>query len=154
MEVETLNGWSFLNRSNVVNMVKRSGNQFTTMLPILVGVVLLMGLFNTLIPGEVLASIFSTNTILNTLWGACFGSILTGNPVNSYIIGGELLQRGVSLLAVTALLITWVTVGMVQLPAEMAALGRRFAIVRNAICFILSLPIAFITVAVINLVTG
>jgi hypothetical protein len=124
------------------------------MLPILVGVVLLLGLFHSLVPGEILASLFSSNTILNTLWGACFGSILAGNPVNSYVIGGELLDRGVSLLAVTALLITWVTVGLVQLPAEMAALGRRFALVRNAICFLLSLPIALITVAIINLVAG
>lgn len=153
MKVDVLNQWSFLNSSNVANTLKRSGNQFATMLPILVGVVLLMGLFNTLVSGKILASIFSNNTILDTLCGACFGSIFTGNPVNSYVIGGELLRRGVSLFAVTALLITWVTVGLVQLPAEIAALGRRFAILRNALCFILSLPIAFLTVAIINIVT-
>jgi len=123
------------------------------MLPILVGVVLLMGLFNTLVPSKTLASIFSNNTILNTLWGACLGSILTGNPINSYVIGGELLQRGISLFAVTALLIAWVTVGIVQLPAEIAALGKRFAILRNAICFLLSLPIAFLTATTINILT-
>jgi predicted Fe-Mo cluster-binding NifX family protein len=153
-EVGGLDRWSFLNAGNVTSALKRSGNQFAAMLPILISVVLLMGLFNVLVPGELLASLFSGNALLDTLWGACFGSILAGNPVNSYVIGGELLNRGVSLFAVTALIIAWVTVGLVQLPAEMAALGRRFAFLRNALCFLLSLPIALITVIILNIVTG
>lgn len=152
--IERMSRRSLVERSVFSNALKRSVNQFAAMLPILAGVVLLIGLFNALVPKEILASLFSGNAILDTLWGACFGSILAGNPVNSYIIGGELLRQGVSLFAVTALIITWVTVGLVQLPAEMAALGRRFAILRNAICFIFSLPIALITVAVLNIVTG
>lgn len=149
-----LNRWRFLDASNITSALRRSVNQFATMLPILIGVVLLIGLFNALVPAELLASLFSGNAILDTLWGACFGSILAGNPVNSYVIGGELLKRGVSLFAVTALIITWVTVGLVQLPAEMAALGKRFALLRNAICFILSIPIALITVVILNIVAG
>ncbi len=90
--------------------------------------------------------------MLDTLWGACFGSILAGNPINSYVIGGELLKYGISLFAVTALIITWVTVGLVQLPAEIAALGRRFALLRNALSFVLSIPIAILTVMILNLV--
>jgi len=154
LEADLLRRWSFLNASTVANAFTRSANQFATMLPILIGVVLLMGLFNALVTKKILASLFSGNAILDTLWGACFGSILAGNPVNSYVIGGELLKRGVSLYAVTALIITWVTVGLVQLPAEMAALGRRFAILRNAICFMLSIPIALITVVILNIVAG
>ncbi len=152
--VERMSQRSMVERSVFSDALRRSGNQFASMLPILAGVVLLIGLLNALVPKEILASLFSGNAILDTLWGACFGSILAGNPVNSYVIGGELLKQGVSLFAVTALIITWVTVGLVQLPAEMAALGRRFAILRNAICFILSVPIALIAVAILNIVTG
>jgi len=151
--VERISQRSLVERGVFSNALKRSVNQFATMLPILVGVVLLMGLFSALVPREILASFFSGNAMLDTLWGACFGSILAGNPINSYVIGGELLKQGVSLFAVTALIITWVTVGLVQLPAEMAALGRRFAILRNAICFILSVPIALIAVVILNIVT-
>lgn len=42
-------------------------------------------------------------------------------------------------------MITWVTVGLVQLPAEMPALGQRFALLRNAFSFILSIPVAILT---------
>ena len=96
----------------------------------------------------------SSGAEVSRRFGAGLGSIITGNPVNSYVIGGELLKRGVSLFAVTALIIAWVTVGLVQLPAEMAALGRRFALARNAICFILAVPIALMTVVILNVVTG
>jgi predicted Fe-Mo cluster-binding NifX family protein len=151
---EVLNRWRFLKASALTNALERSGNQFAAMLPILIGVVLLMGLFNALVPGQLLASLFSGSAMLDTLWGACLGSIIAGTPVNSYVIGGELLKRGVSLFAVTALIIAWVTVGLVQLPAEMAALGRRFALVRNAGCFILCVPIALLTVVILKAVTG
>lgn len=141
-----------VNKDILVHAMKRSGNQFATMFPILLGVVLLIGLFNTLVSRNFLDSIFSGNVALDTLWGACFGSILAGNPINSYVIGGELLRYGISLFTVTALIITWVTVGLVQLPVEIAALGSRFALLRNTICFIFSIPIAIITVFIVNLV--
>lgn len=139
-------------KNALVSTVRSSARQFINILPILIGVVLLIGLFNSLITKDLLASVFSGNMVLDTIWGACFGSIFAGNPINSYIIGGELLKYGISLFAVTALIITWVTVGLVQLPAEIATLGTRFALLRNGISFILSIPIAIITVIVLNLI--
>jgi len=116
------------------------------LLPILVGVVLLVGIFNAFLSKEFLSSIFSGNALLDTLLGAGFGSILSSNPVNSYIIGGQLLKQGVSLYAVTAIISAWVTIGLVQLPAEMAALGKKFALVRNALSFALCMVISILTV--------
>ncbi len=138
----------------LVHALRSSANQFANLLPILVSVVLLIGIFNAFVSKELIYSIFSGNTALDSIWGACLGSILAGNPINSYIIGGELLEYGVSLFAITSLIIAWVTVGLVQLPAEIVALGRSFALVRNAVSFILSIAIAIITVVVLNLIKG
>ncbi len=134
----------------LIHALKNSANQFIRLLPVLTGVVLLIGLFSSFMSKELLSSVFSGNIVTDTLLGACLGSIFAGNPINSYIIGGELLEYGISLFAVTALIISWVTVGIVQLPAEMAALGRRFALVRNTVSFALALVIAILTVAVIG----
>jgi len=143
-----------IDRLTLFYSLKNSSNQFINLLPMLVGVVLLIGLFNAFASKELLSYLFSGNRALDTLWGACFGSIFTGNPINSYIIGGELLEYGVGLCAVTALIIAWVTVGLAQLPAEISALGSRFALVRNAISFALSIAIAFATVGILNFITG
>ena len=144
----------YIDRNLVVRALRSSGRQFASILPVLIGVVLCIGLFNAFVTKEVLASIFSGNTVLDTLWGACFGSILAGNPINSYVIGAALLNHGVSLFAVTAIIITWVTVGLIQLPAEIASLGLRFALLRNALCLILAIPVAILTVMLLNLIAG
>lgn len=151
--IERKPGKRVVNKARLIHAMKRSGNQFASMLPIFLGVVMLIGLLNTFVSRQFLASLFSGNVMLDTFLGAFFGSILAGNAINSYVIGGELLQYGISLFTGTALIITWVTVGLVQLPAEIAALGRRFALLRNGICFLLSIPIAIITVVILNLVT-
>ncbi len=74
-----------------------------------------------------------------------------GHPLTSYVLGGELLKKGISLVAVTALLVSWVTVGSIQFPAEALMLGRRFALYRNLLCFGFSILIAVLTVATLQL---
>jgi predicted Fe-Mo cluster-binding NifX family protein len=145
---------SKIDRPTLILALKNSSKQFINLLPIMVGVVLLIGLFNAFVSQNFISSLFSGNKLHDTLWGACFGSFFTGNPINSYIIGGELLEYGVSLFAVTALIISWVNVGLVQLPAEISALGCRFALARNALSFALSIAIAFATVGILNFITG
>lgn len=130
--------------------LRKSVRQIAGILPVLFGVVLLIGLFKTFVSREVLASVFSGRPVTDTIWGACFGSILAGHPVNSYVIGRALQDHGVSLFAVTAVIYTWVSVGLVQLPAEISALGRRFAIARNAAAFVLSVPAALLTVVLLR----
>jgi len=138
----------------LIHVLESTGKQFANLLPILVGVVLLVGLFTAFISKEFLSSIFSGNALLDTLLGTGFGSILAGNPINSYVIGGQLLEQEVSLFAVTAIISAWVTIGMVQLPAEMAALGKKFALIRNALSFAMCVAISFLTVVTYNALLG
>ena len=150
-ETETESKAAVINKSLLVHATRSAVRQFINLLPILIGVVLIIGLFNAFVAEEWLTSVFSGNVALDTLWGACFGSILAGNPINSYVIGGELIQYNVSLFAVTAFIVTWVTVGLVQMPAEIAAFGKRFAFLRNSFSFLLAIPIAILTVLIVNL---
>ena len=110
---------------------------FITTLPLLLGIILLIGLFRVIISQEMISSLFTGNILRDTTLGTVIGSVSAGNAVTSYIIGGELLKNGVSFFAVTSFIVAWVTVGIVQLPAESAIFGKRFAIARNTISFIL-----------------
>jgi len=143
-----------LSCDNLYEAARRSWKQLLSMLPIMLGVVLLVGLFRGFVSGTLLKTVFSGRVGPDTFWGACAGSILAGNPLNSYIIGGEFLDQGLSLFAVTAFMLAWVTVGLIQLPAEIAALGRRFALWRNAACFLLAFPIAIATVLILAVLNG
>lgn len=119
--------------------------------PSLIGVLLLVSLTNALVPSSYYSKLFTGNYITDSLIGGILGSIFAGNPLTSYIIGSEFLLQGVSLLAVTAFLVSWVTVGLVQLPAESILLGKKFALTRNITAFFFSIIVAALTVMVVNL---
>ena len=123
---------------------RKTRNSFSQMLPILIGVLLLISLVNAAIPPATYAGLFTGNVLIDPLLGAMFGSIAAGNPITSYIIGGELIAVHVSLTAVTAFILSWVTVGLISLPAEMEILGKRFAVARNLVSFVFSIAIALL----------
>jgi uncharacterized membrane protein YraQ (UPF0718 family) len=125
---------------------------FKKSVPILLAVLMLLALAEAWIPKGAYRWIFTGSALLDPLVGAAAGSVAGGNPITSYILGGELRQQGVSLLSVTAFLVAWVTVGIIQLPAEALMLGKRFAIVRNTVSFVLSIVIAVLTVFVLRIV--
>lgn len=115
------------------------------------GVLLIVNLLNPLLKDSY-ADIFTGNYLLDPLTGALAGSISFGIPVTSYVIGGELLSEGVSLVAVAAFMLAWATVGSVMLPLEIKHLGKRFALWRNFISFIFSIVIAVLTVLTLNFI--
>ncbi len=125
---------------------KKTIRTFINVLPIIIGMILVTSLVVIVFPEQISSGVFGNGDILDTLLGASIGSIATGHPLASYLLGGELLRGGVGLIAVTALLVTWVTVGIVQLPAEALMLGMRFAVYRNIISFTAAIVIAFLTV--------
>ena len=124
-------------------------NTFKSSLPIMFGVLLLVGLFNSLFQKNY-SELFTGNYFLDPLVGSVLGSISFGIPLTSYVVGGELLSNGVSLLAVTAFVMTWTTVGVAMLPLEAKYLEKKFAIVRNIINFIFAIVIAILTVVILN----
>jgi predicted Fe-Mo cluster-binding NifX family protein len=140
-----------IDRRVAAKAVWSASNQIKNLLPVMMGVIFLVGLFSAFISQEFLASLFSGSIWWDSLLGASIGSVFAGNPINSYIIGGQLLELGVSLVAVTAFICAWVTVGLIQLPAESAALGWKFAVVRNLSCFGLSMAISFVMMLILNL---
>jgi uncharacterized membrane protein YraQ (UPF0718 family) len=139
------------NRNGPKQAFSQTMRAFKKSIPVLMGVLMLLALADALIPQEAYKLIFTGNELLDPLMGAVAGSIAGGNPITSYILGGELRQQGVSMLAVTAFLVAWVTVGIIQLPAEALMLGRRFAIMRNAVSFVLSIGIAVLTVFILGM---
>ena len=90
--------------------------------------------------------------MIDPLFGALGGSFAFGMPITSYILGGEFLNKGVGLLAVTAFIMSWTTVGIFMLPLEINSLGKKFALVRNSINFIFSILIAILTIITLNII--
>ena len=121
-----------------------------TILPMLFAVIGLIGLFQAMVTPKMLHAVFNGGVLHDTLAGTLAGGVSVGQPFFSYIIGGELLKEGISLYAVTAFILAWVTLGIVQLPLEWALFDGRFTIVRNLLSLLFALLIAFATVATLG----
>lgn len=139
-------------KGSLIDSFRKAVKSFSGSLPIIFGVVLLVGLFKTYMTEDIITSIFIGSPGWDTFLGASIGSISAGNPLTSYIIGGGLLDENVSLFAVTAFIVAWVTVGVVQLPAEAKILGKRFALTRNALSFVLSILVSITVVLILKVV--
>ena len=130
--------------------LRKSAKMFGSALPVIMGILILISLFNTYVPPEYYKILFS-GKFYDSITGAIIGSVVAGNPVTGYLLSGDLLKQGVSLEAVTAFMVAWVTVGVIQLPAEIQFLGKKFALVRNVVAFALSILVAYATVLIIGL---
>ncbi len=130
--------------------LKNTYNNLKNTLPILLAIILLIAFIISAIPSDFYNKIFTGNSIVDSFIGALVGSIAAGNPVNSYVIGVELLKQNVGLVAVTSFVVSWVTVGMVQFPAEALLLGKKFAVVRNIFSFISAIIISILTVLILQ----
>ena len=73
--------------------LKDTFNNLKSTVPILFGIILLISFIINIIPKSFYSVVFTGNSISDSFVGALFGSILAGSPVNSYIIGSELLQN-------------------------------------------------------------
>jgi len=131
-------------RDRIVPGLKKTLQGFFALLPVVLGMLLFTSLAMSLFAGQITGALFGHGVLLDTLIGASIGSVALGHPSASYILGGEFLAAGVGLEAVTAFLVTWVTVGITHLPAESLLLGQRFAVLRNVIAFVSALAIAWL----------
>jgi uncharacterized membrane protein YraQ (UPF0718 family) len=122
--------------------LKKSGRGMFSMAPMIVAIVGLVGLFGGFVTQEMLASFFTGNPVTDTLLGTVAGMVAVGQAMISYILGGELLGQGVSFYAVAAFVLAWVTLGVVQLPAEIEVFGGRFVLVRNVLAVIATIAVA------------
>ena len=134
--------------------LRKTGKMLLRIFPNILAVVLLSGLIMEFVPLRRLSEFLGGGFFSDGLIGAGIGSISIGNPLVSYVLGGELLTQGVSLMAVTALLVSWVTVGSIQLPAEIHIFGARFALLRNGLAFLFALIIAFLVLITMKFLTG
>jgi len=133
--------------------IKQTAATFVGTVPNVIGILALTSLVTAVVPPQAISGGLPMESVLGPVLGGLVGSIAAGHPVVSYVLAGELQAAGVGFATTTALIVSWVTVGVVQLPAEAAMLGARFAIWRNVICFVLAIAMGY-AVAFVMLAGG
>ena len=130
--------------------LKKNFFAFTKILPLFFGIILLMSLVKNVFGFDFYTKFVTNNIIIDSFTFNIIGSIMVGNALNSYIISQNMLLAGISFYLVIVFMLAWVTVGIVQLPAESILLGKRFAIIRNLVAFFSNFLVAFIVVLLLE----
>ncbi len=139
-----------ISRTVLLSSLSHTVRAFWRLFPVLLGVLLLAGLVVQLVPYLIDVGLFGRGALVDALTAAGIASVASGQPVASYVLAGELRGAGIGLVAATAFITAWITVGIVPLPLEARMLGWRFALWRNLVAFGFSLLIAWLTVILLD----
>lgn len=124
--------------------------QFLSVLPFFIAVFAMIGLFEVLLkPQQIQALLGAGQGVLAPVYAAVFGGLATGPPAAVFPLGQYLLEQHASVAAVATLLIAWVAVGTVTLPAEIRFFGARFAVSRWALALTLSIVLGLVMGAIL-----
>ncbi len=119
---------------------------FASILPMIAAVIGLVALFKTYVTPEMLSHLFGHGRVSDIAVGTLVGAASSGQGAISYVIGEGLLAQGVSVYAVSAFILAWVTLGFIQLPAEASVFGVRFTVWRNVLTLISTMAVSYLAV--------
>jgi len=132
-------------RTKTKQSVKVAVKTFIRILPPVLIIIIVIGLLlGFVLPSEISKVIGEQSGFGGVLLIAILGAILHIQAFISFPLAGSLLKSGASISAVAAFITTLTTVGTATLPLEMKELGKKIALLRNGISFIIAIVIALI----------
>jgi uncharacterized membrane protein YraQ (UPF0718 family) len=138
---------------NFQTTLKNATLGFVKVSPMILAILILLGLMKTWVTPEMWTRVFDGVWWHDLITGTFTGTVAMGQAVVGYLVAGEFWKEGISLFAVTAFILAWTSVGIVQLPMEAALFGKRFTLYRNLIAFITIPILAGLTVLLYQLST-
>ena len=123
---------------------------FISITPMLIAVMGLVGLMQIYVTPDILSTFFGHGSLVDTLVGTLAGAVSMGQAMISYVVAEGLMEQGVSLYALSAFILAWVTLGFVQLPAEASVFGVRFTFYRNVLTLLSTIIVAYATVLTVG----
>ena len=110
--------------------------------PSILSVILLIGIMYGLFSDKIALFFGQENGIIGFLTIALLGSVIHIPSLLAFPLAGSFLSEGASISSVAAFITTLTMIGIVTLPLEIKIMGKKFAIYRNSISFIIALIIA------------
>ena len=118
---------------------------FLRMLPVIIGIVIFIGILLGFVSKEVIERIVGVRGgIIGVVLVGLFGAVLHIPSLIAFPLAASLLKSGATVTSVAVFITTLTMIGFVTLPLEIRELGRKMALLRNGISFIIALIIGVI----------
>lgn len=131
-------------RQKTKNALIKAWKSFKNILPLLLGVILLIGLMLSILDTKLISRIIGEKSgPLGVLLASVVGSITLIPGFIAFPTAALLLEGGAGYIQIAAFVQTLMMVGIVTLPMEIKYFNKKVAILRNVISFVLSIGVAY-----------
>jgi len=118
---------------------------FFRILPTVVAIVIFIGLLLGFVPKSTISKVVGEQAgFKGILVVAILGAILHIPSLISFPLASSLLKSGASVTAIAVFITTLTMIGIVTLPLEMRELGKKIALLRNGMSFVIAIVIGLI----------
>ena len=132
-------------RQKTKNALIKAWNSFKNILPMLLGVVILVGLILSILDTKLISKIIGNQSgFYGVMLASLLGSITLIPGFIAFPTAALLLTGGAGYIQIAAFVQTLMMVGIVTLPLEIKYFNKKVAILRNAISFVLSIGLAYL----------
>ena len=134
-----------INRQKTIKAINIGIKKIKKIAPAFTSILVVISIILSLVPNEMIVKhLGNTDSYFGVLIASILGSItIIPGPI-SYPLCGILVDEGVSYSVIAAFSSSLMLVGVLTFSVEKAYFGRKFAILRNVVSFIIALLIAFV----------
>jgi uncharacterized membrane protein YraQ (UPF0718 family) len=116
--------------------LKKAGNMFVQVFPLLVAAFVIAGLVQVLVPKEFIMRWLGPESGLKGIaLGALAGGLSPGGPFVNFPIVASVYKAGAGIGTVVAYVTAWSLVSVVRFPLEVSLISPKFALIRLACTF-------------------
>ncbi|HEC87945.1 MAG TPA: permease [Thermoplasmata archaeon] len=132
-------------KKKTIKSLKMAGKSFIKMLPMVFVIIIVIGLLLGFVsPDQISKFVGEQSGFGGILFVSVAGAVMHIPALLSFPLASSLLKDGASVSAVAAFITTLTMIGTITLPLEIKELGKKMAILRNGLSFIVAIIIALI----------
>lgn len=132
-------------RKKTVQSLKVAGKSFFKIMPMILIIVIVVGLLLGFVPPDRIAEFFGEQSgIFGVLVIGSIGAILHIPSLIAFPLAASLMESGASVMAAAAFITTLTMIGTVFLPVEIRILGKKLALLRNGLSFVVAIIISLL----------
>ena len=132
-------------KDKTIKSLRIAGKSFIRMLPMVFVIIIIIGLLLGFVPPDQISRFVGEQSgMTGILLVGAVGAVLHIPALLSFPLAASLLEDGASVSAVAAFITTLTMIGTITLPLEIKELGKKMAILRNGISFVIAIIIALI----------
>ncbi len=124
--------------------LKIAWTSFIRILPMMLGIIGLIGLVLTLLAPATIQAVFNNAQWWSTALAAVLGSLTIMPAFIAFPLAASFLREGAGVMPIAAFVTTLTMVGIVTAPMEISFFGRRLTLWRNILSFFAAIIIAYI----------